>query len=278
MNATSPHTPRRNAGGFFAAALASAILAACAGDGGGLQPLAGGVSTESISKGDAYGDPSTGAAAKDAAINPFQMDAGPASGGREVIEAPTMADVLLTGTLPEMSWGRADAPVTIVKYASLTCPHCRRFHLDVFPELKRVYIDTGKVRFILREFPIGRTSGTATVALRCAPPEKYLDLYGKYLSQQSSWVSQEVRPDPIYAVAQQVGMKRPEFDACLKNQGTIDGLKWVKERGRKLGIIGTPNFFVQNKLIKSTLGMKEIRELVEPLLAGKTAAAGNSPR
>ncbi len=170
-----------------------------------------------------------------------------------------------------MSWGRADAPVTIVKYASLTCPHCRKFHLEVFPELKRTYIDTGKVRFILREFPIGKTSGTATIALRCAKPEKYLDLYGKYLAQQASWVSQEVRPEPIFAVAAQVGMKRAEFDACLQNQGMIDGLKWIKDRGRKLGIIGTPNFFIQGKLIKSALGMKEVRDLVEAGLAASSA-------
>ncbi len=96
-------------------------------------------------------------------------------------------------------------------------------------------------------------------------PSKYFDLYGKFMAQQASWVSQEVRLDPIFAVAKQVGMTRAEFDACLKNQGMIDGLKWVKERGRKLGIIGTPNFFVQGKLVKSTLTMKDIREMVEPL-------------
>ena len=177
---------------------------------------------------------------------------------------------MLAGPLPEMSWGRTDAPVTFVKYASLTCPHCRKFHLDVFPELKRSYIDTGKVRFTLREFPIGKTSGTATIALRCASPERYLDLYAKFLTQQTSWVSQEVRLDPIFAVTSQVGMKRSEFDACLKNQGMIEGLKWVKDRGRKLGVIGTPNFFVQGKLIKSTLGWAEVRQLIEAELAASS--------
>jgi protein-disulfide isomerase len=253
------------------ALLALAALAGCAGDAPQIGGLSSGVSTESIARGEAYGDPATGAAPKDQVFNPFGTNDGPAPGGREVIEQPTMADVLLAGTLPEMSWGRADAPVTIVEYASLTCPHCRKFHLEVFPELKRTYIDTGKVRFILREFPIGKTSGTATIALRCALPEKYLDLFGKYLTQQTAWVSQEVRHDAIFAVAQQVGMTRTQFDACLQNQGMIDGLKWVKERGRKLGIIGTPNFFIGNKLVKSTLGMKEIRDAVEPLLAGSAA-------
>lgn len=255
-------------------ALAAVVLAGCAGD-TAFSP--GAITSEAKSQasgaGAAYADGATGAAKSDSPRSPFSEHLETATGGREVLEKPTVADVMLIGALPDMSWGRDDAPVTIVKYASLTCPHCRKFHSDVFPELKRTYIDTGKVRFILREFPIGRTSGTATIALRCAPPGRYLDLYGKYLNQQASWVSQEVRLDPIFAVAAQVGMKRAEFDACLQNQGMISGLQWVKDRGRKLGVIGTPNFFIQGKLIKSTLGWKEVRELVEANLASPVAAS-----
>ena len=101
--------------------------------------------------------------------------------------------------------------------------------------------------------------------------DKYLALYEKFLFQQSAWVSQEVRPDAIFKVASQVGMTRDQFDSCLKNQPMIDGLKWVKERGRQLGIIGTPNFFVEAKLVKKTIGVKELRELLDPLLDGRAA-------
>ncbi|KWT69850.1 Periplasmic thiol:disulfide interchange protein DsbA [Hyphomicrobium sulfonivorans] len=210
-------------------------------------------------------------------FHPFADPTAKPSGGREVIKDPTIEDVMLTGSLPEMSIGRADAPVTIVEYASLTCQHCRHFHLNTFPQLKREYIDTGKVRLILREFPIGKTSGNATIALRCAPPDKYLALHGKFLEQQSSWVSQEVRLDPIFKVAAQVGMTRDQFDACLKNQAMINGLKWVKDRGRKLGVIGTPNFFVGNRLVKKELTMEDIRAMVDPQLAGQTASATTVP-
>lgn len=206
-------------------------------------------------------------------FNPFAPPEDKPPGGREVIKTPTMADVMLTGATPEMAFGRTDAPVTIVKYASLTCPYCRRFHQQVFPELKRRYIDTGKVRFIMRDFPIGKTSGAATIALRCARPENHLELYGKFLAQQPKWVAQEVRLDRIFAVAAQVGMTRQQFDACRKNQAMIDGLSWVKDRGRTLGVIGTPNFFVGNKLVKKALTMEEISAMVEPLIEARAAAA-----
>ena len=208
------------------------------------------------------------------AFSPFQDMSATPVGGREVITNPTLAEVLApVSGLPEMAFGRADAPVTIVQYASLTCPHCKRFHAEVFPTLKREYIDTGRVRYILRDFPIGRTSGQASVALRCAVPDKYLDLYAKFLAQQSSWVSQEVKLDPIYAVAAQSGLSRADFDACRTNVALVESIKAIKDRGRKLGIIGTPNFFIENKLVKKALDMAELRAMIDPLLSQRTAAA-----
>lgn len=210
------------------------------------------------------------------AFNPFSDASESSIGLRQVIQNPSREEVLKKGPLPEFSIGRADAPVVMIKYMSLTCPYCRRFQADTFPVLKRDYIDTGKVRFVIREFPIGKTSGTATIALRCAPTEKYLTLYEKFLFQQAQWVSQEVRLDPIHKIAAQVGISREQFDSCIKNQAMIDGLKWVKERGRELGVIGTPNFFIDGRLVKSVIGMKEIRDIVDPLIAARVAGGGSS--
>lgn len=215
----------------------------------------------------------TAATEKASPFDPFNKAIDASIGRREVMANPTIAEIMQPGPLPEMAIGRSDAPVTIIKYMSLTCPYCRKFQLETFPQLKREYIDTGKLRFILREFPIGFQSGTATIALRCAPADKHFALYEKFLAQQAAWVSQEVRRDPIYRIASQVGMTRQQFDACYENRGMIEGLKQVKERGRLLGVIGTPNFFVNGRLVKSVLGMKELRELIDPVLAGQAAAA-----
>lgn len=243
-----------------AAVLLTGWLAGCGSTLPSLSPATASISTDSSGLG-AY--PSTGSETRDDGMpSPFS-DPSVATSGRQVIQNPTIADIMAPSPLPEMSWGRPDAPVTIVQYASLTCPHCRNFHLTVYPELKRRFIDTGRVRYILREFPIGKTSGNATIALRCAPPDKYLELYGKFMEQQASWVSLEVRLDAIYAVAKQVGMTRPQFDACLQNQDMIAKLKWIKDRGRKLGIIGTPNFFIGTKLIKKELTIAEIADYVQ---------------
>lgn len=207
------------------------------------------------------------------AFDPFSDTATTDRPLREVIQNPTVADVMRPGPLPEFSMGRADAPVTIIKYASLTCPFCKRFQADVFPTLKRDYIDRGTVRFMIREFPIGKTSGMATIALRCVPMERYLDLYGRYLTTQAQWVSQEVRIEPILKVAQGVGLTAAQFDSCRQNHGMIAALNQVKDRGRELGVIGTPNFFINGRLVKKALGLKDLREIIDPLIERPSLAA-----
>ena len=186
---------------------------------------------------------------------------------RQVIENPTIEQVMQSGPLPEMSLGRSDAPVTMIKYASMTCPYCREFQIKTFPAFKRKYIDTGKVRYILREFPIGFQSGAATIALRCVPAKKYFSLYNKLMRQQRSWVSQQVRREPIYRVAKQVGLSRSKFDACFADKSLSENLNQIKERGRTLGIIGTPNYFINGRLYKRRLTMKDIDKIVTEALA-----------
>jgi len=184
--------------------------------------------------------------------------------GTADVEIPLKEQVLEPGPLGEHEYGNPNAPVTIIEYASLTCPHCRNYHAKVFPKVKRAYIDTGKVRYIIREFPIGRTAGTAAIIAKCVPESKYLSLMETFLRRQSEWVSQEVRPDAIYAVAKSSGMSRAQFDKCLSNQAIIDGLTEVKQRGRKYGVIGTPTLFVNGQKAQGEVTFEEVKAMIEP--------------
>ena len=205
-------------------------------------------------------------------FNPFVEDDSETMGRRIVIEKPTMAEVMQPAGLPERALGRSDAPITVIKYASMTCPYCRQFQKDTFPVLKKRYIDTGKIRFILREFPIGFQSGAATVALRCVAPENYFAAYDALMKSQSRWVSQEVRRDPIWQVVRKFGLSRAAFDACYDDKSLTANLNAVKERGRTLGVIGTPNFFINNRLHKRVLTMTDFDRAV--LSGGAIATAG----
>jgi protein-disulfide isomerase len=174
------------------------------------------------------------------------------------------AELLQPGPLGEREYGNPNAPVTIIEYASLTCPHCRNYHAKVFPKVKRAYIDTGQVRYIIREFPIGHTAGKAAIITRCVPKDKYLPLVTAFLARQPEWVSQEVRPDALYKVAKSSGISRAEFDKCLSNQAIIDGLTEVKQRGRTYGVIGTPTLFINGKKAQGEVTFEEVKALIEP--------------
>jgi protein-disulfide isomerase len=188
---------------------------------------------------------------------------GPAPPIDKASYVPPQAELMAPGPLGERVLGKATAPVTVIEYVSLTCPHCASFEKNLFPRMKREYIETGKVRYIVREFPIGRTAGAAAIVNRCAPEDKYFFLMGQFLTRQPEWFSQEVRPDAIYAVAKASGMSRETFDKCLSNQTIIDGLTEVKQRGRQFGVIGTPTFFINGRKAQGVVTYDEIKAMIE---------------
>jgi protein-disulfide isomerase len=177
---------------------------------------------------------------------------------------PNPTELAREGPLGDKALGNPNAPATIIEYASLTCPFCHRFHITTYPRIKKELIDTGKVRYIIREFPIGRSAAAAAVIARCAPAKDYFTLYDKFLTQQKSWTGQEVRPDAIFRVAAQTGMTRQAFDACMTNQEITDGLVWVKKRAREFGVSGTPTFFINGKKERGALTYEQIRAMLGP--------------
>jgi protein-disulfide isomerase len=189
--------------------------------------------------------------------------AGPTPPIDKATYVPPQAELMAPGPLGERVLGKPNAPVTVIEYVSLTCPHCANFQKHLFARMKKEFIDTGKVRYIVREFPIGRTAGAAAIVNACAPEDKYFFLLNQFLTRQSEWVSQDVRPDAIYAVAKSSGMARETFDKCLSNQTIIDGLTEVKQRGRQFGVIGTPTFFINGRKAQGEVTYDEIKAMIE---------------
>ena len=179
---------------------------------------------------------------------------------------PTLAELMRPGPLPENTLGRRDAPVTVIEYVSHTCPYSRAFHQKTFAKFKRAYIDTGKVYFILREFPIGRTSGTASIINKCAPKEKYFKLLHAFMMRQNEWVSQQVRLDKIFKIGKSVGLSTAQMRACLNDKKLVEGLREVKQRGREFGVFGTPTFFVNGEQLRGIVTLKELKAKIDPLL------------
>jgi protein-disulfide isomerase len=181
-------------------------------------------------------------------------------------------DLAEAGPLGDTVLGTPGAPVTIIEYASLACPICRSFHGSVLPKLKKAYIDTGKVLYIYREFPIGKSAQAAAAVSRCVPAKDYFRISERMMANQNKWAAQEIQADALYKLVQDTGLKRDAFDSCLANQSINDGITWSKQRGRKLGVQGTPTFFINGQKLRGALSFEEMQKVIEPHLASAKPA------
>jgi protein-disulfide isomerase len=187
----------------------------------------------------------------------------PAAGG----QVP-MAELLTPGPLGDEALGAADAPVTIVEYASMTCPHCSHFHETTFPEMKKKYIDTGKIRFIFREFPLDPLAAAASMLARCAGKDKYCPLIETFFAQQKEWVVQKPL-QPMFAIAKQAGFTQQTFDECLANQQMLNAIEESRTRAAtKFNVNSTPTFFINGKIFRGALTPEELDKQVAPYLKG----------
>ena len=179
-----------------------------------------------------------------------------------------MADLLVPGPLGDEIQGQADAPVTIVEYASMTCPHCSHFHESTFPEMKKKYIDTGKVRFVFREFPLDPLALAASMLARCAGKDKYFPLIDAFFAQQKDWVVQKPL-QPMFAIAKQAGFTQQTFDQCLANHQLEQGLVGERTRAtQKFNVNSTPTFFINGKVFRGALTSEELDKQIAPYLKG----------
>ena len=136
--------------------------------------------------------------------------------------------------------GNPDAPVTIIEYASLGCPHCREFHDGTLPEIKKTYIDTGKVKLIFRDFPLGQRATAASMIARCSGPIRYFALVSIFFRDQGIWSQAPDGLAALTASAKKAGMSATQVDACLRseelhhNQRRLLEIRWVLTRSIRL--------------------------------------------
>ena len=189
----------------------------------------------------------------------------------ETVEAPKsegavdVATLMAPGALPEMSIGSADAKVTVVEYASMTCGHCGAFHASTYPALKEKYVDTGKVRFIFREFPFDPLAEAGFMLARCNEAQYFPMLSALFLSQ-STWVQAPKPSEALFQISKQAGYTQESFNSCLQNTELLEKIRAVRAAGEKLGVESTPTFFVNGEKYPGNKSIEAFSAIIDPLL------------
>lgn len=197
---------------------------------------------------------------------------GPSLAQRKQGPAEVSVDELMKASdLPDLTLGSADAKVTIVEYASMTCPHCAHFENDVFDNLKKKYIDNGKVRFVYREFPLDNLAAAVSMLARCAGGEKTFPLIQTFYAKQQDWAFTQGNPVPkLLDIAKQAGFTQESFDKCLTDQKLLDQITAQRTRASDtFGVNATPTFFINGKKLQDTPTLEAFDKVIEPLLAAK---------
>lgn len=182
-----------------------------------------------------------------------------------------VGELMSKEALPDIVQGSADAPVTMIEYASMTCTHCAHFHETVYPFLKKNYIDTGKVKFILREFPLDPLATAAFMLARCAGPERRTPVVDMLFDQQKNWAFVDKPLEPLASLMKQTGMSQESFETCLKDQKLYDKVNEVRDRGgQKFGVSATPTFFVNGEKVTGEVTPESLAKILDPLTTKKS--------
>jgi protein-disulfide isomerase len=188
------------------------------------------------------------------------------AGTTALAQTVDLAELSAPGPLADQTVGSATAPVTIVEYASVTCPHCATFHVETYPKLKEKYIDTGKVRLIFREFPTGPVNASIAgfMLARCSG-DKYFPMIGAMFEQQQSWTANPY--EGLLRIARQAGMTQESFETCLKDRKLAND---IVESGRraveKFRVESTPTFFVNGTKIVGAQPLAAFEKAIEAVL------------
>ena len=169
--------------------------------------------------------------------------------------------------MKEMVLGNEKAQTTIIEYASLGCPHCAKFHSGTYQSIKKNYIDTGKVKFIFRDFPIGTPSLAASMISRCSGSAKYFGMIDIFFQGQKQWSHAKNPMDALKKIARFGGMSATEVDDCLKNQALLDFIQnTARDGGEKYEINSTPSFVIDGETYTGELPYEDFKKLLDKAL------------
>jgi protein-disulfide isomerase len=191
-----------------------------------------------------------------------------AGSGDAVAQGSVAALVAKPMSLPDMALGAAKAPVSITEYASMTCPHCASFEQNVFPMLRSKYIDTGKVRFVFREYPLDITAAAASMVARCAAgdnAEKFFGIIDLLFKQQDQLLAQTL--DTLNRIGEQAGMSEQAVMACEKNQALLDNLSADQKFAFEVvKVEATPTFVINGEKLKGDMAFEVLDQKIKALL------------
>jgi protein-disulfide isomerase len=179
------------------------------------------------------------------------------------------SDVAKPVSLPDMALGPANATVTITEYASMTCPHCAAFNEAVFPKIKSEYIDSGKVRYVFREFPLDIKAAAGSMLARCIAKDdagKYFAVIDMLFRQQNDWVGKNTT-ETLTRIGKQAGLSQQAVEDCLKDQALLDKIAAdQKFASEVLKVNSTPTFFINGDMIKGDAKFEEFDKKIKSLL------------
>jgi protein-disulfide isomerase len=183
--------------------------------------------------------------------------------------AQSAADVAKPQSLPDMALGPANSPVTITEYASMTCPHCANFNESVFPKIKSEYIDTGKIRYVFREFPLDIKAAAGSMLARCIAKDdapKYFAVIDLLFRQQNDWVVKNTT-ETLTRIGKQAGLSQQAVEDCLKDQALLDKIAADQKFANEvLKVNSTPTFFINGEMLKGETSFEEFSKRINSLL------------
>jgi protein-disulfide isomerase len=175
------------------------------------------------------------------------------------------AGLMKPPALGDMALGAEEgAKVTIIEYASATCPHCAAYHKDAWKKLKAEYVDTRKIRYIFREFPTNDAALAAFMIARSAPKDAYFPLMDVFFETLETWTKNPA--EGLFNIARQAGFTQAKFDETLKNEALAKGILEIREGGSKFGVDGTPSFFINGEKFDGERTFEAFKAAIDPLL------------